>query len=68
MGKHGKKRKVDTRFKGSGNTVFHMDGVDVTLRQMPCIDGWVCRGGVHGDVKYNRCKQKRDLRRRLDEG
>ncbi len=62
------KSKVDDQFRGSGNTVFHMDGVDVTLKRMPYVDGWVCRGGVHGDTKYNRRKEKRDLARRLEEG
>ncbi len=63
----GKRVRKDSRFRGEGNTVFHMDGVDVTLTRMPRIDGWVCRGGVHGDTKYNRRKQKADLRRLIDE-
>lgn len=60
--------KVDGRYRGQGHVVFHMDGTEVTLRHMPYIDGWVCRGGVHGDVGYNRNKEKRELRRRIDEG
>lgn len=67
--KHGRKHSQDKkRFAGQGDTVFHMDGVDVTLAHMPYIDGWVCRGGVHGDTAYNRRKEKRDLRRLIDEG
>lgn len=44
-------------------SVFHMDAVDVTRARMPRYDGFVCRGGVHGDTRYNRRKFKEETRR-----
>lgn len=41
------RKNKDSKYKGTGNTVFHMDSVDATLAKMPYIDGFVCRGGVH---------------------
>lgn len=59
--------KKNTKFRGTGNSVFHMNSTEATLAKMPYIDGYVCRGGIHGDVKYNRRKSKDELRRMLDE-
>lgn len=55
------------KYAGKGNVVFHMSSEEATLAKMPYIDGYVCRGGVHGDVKYNRRKEKRDFKRLLAE-
>lgn len=43
-------------------SVFYMDSLTNTLRQMPKYNAYQCRGGVHGDTKYNRCKEKKSLR------
>ena len=55
------------RYKGTGNTVFHMSAEEATLAKMPYIDGYVCRGGVHGDTKYNRRHADAEARRIIDE-
>lgn len=44
-----------------------MTSLEATRAQMPKYDGFVVRGGVHGDTKYNRRKEKRDFERQLDE-
>lgn len=67
-GKKRNKKNTTDRYKGEGNTVFHMSATEATLAQMPYIDGYVCRGGVHGDTKYNRRKEKEILRRDIDDG
>lgn len=64
--RRGKGRKAD-KYKGTGDTVFHMNSVEATLAKMPYIDGFVCRGGVHGDTRYNRRRSKDDLRRLIDD-
>ena len=43
-------------------SVFYMDSLTNTLRQMPKYNAYQCRGGVHGDTKYNRRKEKKSLR------
>lgn len=55
------------RYKGTGNTVFHMSAEEATLAKMPYIDGYICRGGVHGDMKYNRRHADAEARRIIDE-
>lgn len=55
------------KYRGTGNTVFHMSSVEATLAKMPYIDGFVCRGGTHGDTRYNRRRSKDDLRRLIDD-
>lgn len=53
---------------GEGSlSVFHMDAVDATRAKMPRYDGFVCRGGVHGDTRYNRRKFKAETRRIVEE-
>lgn len=62
-----RKRKQHDQYRGTGNTVFHMSAEEATLAQMPYIDGYVCRGGVHGDTKYNRRHADAEARRIIDE-
>ena len=59
--------KLKRRYAGVSDTVFHMSGVENTLRHMPRYNAYQCRGGVIGDTSYNRDKAKRDLKRLLDE-
>lgn len=65
MSKSKRSKKQDKRYMGEGNIVFHMDSVEATLAKMPRIDGYVCRGGIHGDTKYNRRKEKAKFRKML---
>ena len=39
--------------------VWKMSAVEATLAKKPHYNGFACGHGVHGDVKYNRAKQKR---------
>lgn len=47
--------------------ILVMTGLEATLAQMPKYDGFAIRGGVHGDTKYNRRKEKADFKRQLDD-
>jgi hypothetical protein len=49
------------------NVIMHIDSVRATLMNMPRYDGYVCRGGVHGDTSYNRRKVKSETRRLIRE-
>ena len=39
--------------------VWKMTSEEATLAKKPHYNGFACGHGVHGDVKYNRAKQKR---------
>lgn len=65
--KMGKSKTKHDRYRGPGDTVFHMSSEEATLAKMPYIDGYVCRGGVHGDTKYNRRHADAEARRIIDE-
>lgn len=39
----------------------------VTRFKMPKYNGFACRGGIHGDVKYSRLKEKNRFRKYLKE-
>ncbi len=47
--------------------VATISAIDVTRTRMPKHDGWVCRGGPHGDTAYNRRREKAELKRILNE-
>lgn len=47
--------------------ILVMTSLEATRAQMPRYDGFVVRGGAHGDIRYNRRKEKEDFRRRLRE-
>ena len=38
--------------------VWHRSAEEATLDTMPKYNGYACGIGVHGDVKYNRARQK----------
>lgn len=67
MSKRHRSYEVRMPERGKSVPVMHVGSVEATLMGKPYIDGYVCRGGVHGDTKYNRRKEKRALRRILDE-
>lgn len=56
-----------TRKRKKPVPVGTISGLDVTRAHMPQHDGWVCRGGVHGDTAYNRRRDKAELKRLLKE-
>lgn len=47
--------------------VWKMTSEEVTLSKKTHYNGFACGHGVHGDVKYNRAKQKRMAQRFLGE-
>ncbi len=46
--------------------IWHQSPEEATLARKPYINGYACGHGVHGDTKYNRCKSKREWKRRMD--
>ena len=46
--------------------VWRKSAEEATLDKMPKFNAHVCGTGPHGDVKYNRAKQKRAWLRELD--
>ena len=47
--------------------VWKMTSTEATLAKKPLYNGYACSHGVHGDVKYNRAKQKRMTQKFLGE-
>lgn len=56
-----KKRKAP-----KNGPVWKMSAEEVTLSKMPKFNAHACGTGAHGDVKYNRAKQKRAWQRELN--
>ena len=56
-----KRRK---RVSKSG-AVWHQTSEEATLARKPYINGYACGHGVHGDVRYNRAKEKRSWRKQV---
>lgn len=56
-----------TRKRHKPIPVGTISAIDVTRARMPRHDGWVCRGGPHGDTAYNRRREKAELKRILSE-
>ena len=49
--------------------VWKMTSEEATLAKKPHYNGFACGHGVHGDVKYNRAKQKQATQKFLvDQG
>ena len=55
----GRKKKKETIGTISSSKLFDM--------QKPLYDGYKTGYGTHGDTKYNRRKQKKELRKIIDE-
>lgn len=66
MAKRKRKNALNARM-GDGDVAFHMDAIDVTRARMPRYNGFQCRGGVHGDVAYNRRRVKAETARLIAE-
>lgn len=47
--------------------VWKMTSVEATLAKKPLYNGFACGHGVHGDVRYNRAKQKQMTQKFLDD-
>lgn len=47
--------------------VWHQSSAEATLAAKPYINGYSCGHGVHGDTKYNRCKDKREWKHSMDQ-
>lgn len=50
-----------------GNVIWRQSSLEVALASKPRHNGYACGHGVHGDVKYSRRKQKRELHALLRE-
>ena len=57
-------RKKKTRAPKAG-PVWRKTAVEATLDQMPKYNAHACGTGAHGDVKYNRAKQKQAWHREM---
>ena len=53
---------------GDTSPIWHVSAEEATLHKMPRYNGFACGHGAHGDVKYNRSKQKRFWKRELNGG
>ena len=60
-------RKAKKRKVPKSGAVWKMSAEEATLAKKPHYNGYACGHGVHGDVKYNRTKQKAQTRKILDE-
>ena len=49
------------------NTVFYLSAEENTLRQMPKFNPYQVGHGSHGSKKYDRRKNKRQLRKEINE-
>ena len=58
-----KKKKTS---KPKTGPVWHMTAEEATLAHMPHFNAHACKTGAHGDVKYNRARQKRAWKSELD--
>lgn len=56
-----------SRKKKQKITIMHLDSIENTRLHKPKYNGWQTGHGVHGDTSYNRNKERRELRRLLDE-
>lgn len=61
-----KRRRQKPRMTEDGR-ILVMTSLEATRAQMPRYDGFSVGHGAHGDTRYNRREEKRDLRRHLDE-
>jgi len=61
-----RKKTLKPRMTEDGR-ILVMTSLEATIAQMPKYDGFAIRGGVHGDIKYNRRKEKADFQRQLRE-
>lgn len=49
-----------------GGPVWHRTAEQATLDRMPKYNAHACGTGVHGDVKYNRAKEKRNWQQEMN--
>ena len=47
--------------------IWHKSAEEATLDKMPKFNAHACGTGPHGDLKYNRAKQKRNWQREFDQ-
>lgn len=59
-------KSVMNRYKNKNCKIKVMSSDEATLAQKPLYDGYAVGHGPHGDLKYNRKKEKEKLRRELD--
>ena len=59
------KRKARRAIAKDGS-VWHLSAEEATLAKKPYYNAYVCKSGAHGDCKYNREKEKRDWKRRMN--
>lgn len=59
--------KNKKRAAAKSGTVWHQSAEEATLAAKPHFNGFACGHGAHGDVKYNRCKEARAWKQRMDQ-
>jgi len=59
------KRKARCAIAKDGS-VWHLSAEEATLAKKPYYNAYMCKSGAHGDCKYNREKEKRDWKRRIN--
>lgn len=45
--------------------IWHQSAEEATLAQKPYFDGYACGYGAHGNVKYDRTREKRAWKKQL---
>lgn len=61
------KKRKKVRHVAKSGPVWHQSAEEATLARMPKYNGHACGTGVHGDVKYNRARQKQALRKEIQQ-
>lgn len=61
MSKKGRKKKCVS----ATGPVWHLSAEDATRAARPRFNGYACGHGVHGDVKFNRAREKRAWKQSL---
>jgi len=56
-------KKADTK----GGPVWKLSRIEATLAAKPLYNGFSCGYGIHGDVKYNRAKERTKFQDLMDD-
>lgn len=49
----------------NSTVVWHQSAEEATLAKKPRYNGFACGHGAHGDIKYNRAKERRQFNAEL---
>lgn len=65
--KRKKKLKRIMALNSDPNKILHLSKEEATMLKKPYINGYSIKTGIHGDIKYNRRTEKKELKRILNE-